>query len=356
VHADALESIAGTALAGALSALAIACAFVLAAAPVAAGQPSAASPGAGSPPPGAAAAPSGEEANPPPPSPGQAPPYAIGMRVLRLVDRTRVIRSAGGRREPRTLATYVRYPAVGKPSGSDLPGAPAARGRFPLIVFGHGFDTTPSRYALLLRSWARAGYVVAAPVFPLENANAPGGPDESDLINQPTDMSFVISRLLAASAEREGALAGLIDASEVAVSGHSDGGETALAAAYSRRFRDRRVGAAVILAGAEMAGVGGFSFPPGSPPLLAAQGTADTVNEPRFTSEFFRPAHRPKYLLRLPSAGHLPPYTDEHPQLSIVERVTIAFLDRYLKHRAQSVATLAGLAGSGQSATLLAQP
>jgi len=31
-------------------------------------------------------------------------------------------------------------------------------------------------------------------------------------------------------------------------------------------------------------------------------------------------------------AGHLPPYTTEEPQLGVVEGVTTAFLDRYLKH------------------------
>ncbi|HET7352621.1 MAG TPA: hypothetical protein VFJ11_01055, partial [Gaiellaceae bacterium] len=47
---------------------------------------------------------------------------------------------------------------------------------WPLVVFGHGFATTPFRYERLLRAWAAAGYLVAAPVFPLGNANAPGGP------------------------------------------------------------------------------------------------------------------------------------------------------------------------------------
>jgi hypothetical protein len=59
-----------------------------------------------------------------------------------------------------------------------------------------------------LRAWARGGYVVAALIFPLENARAPGGPNEADLVNQPRDMSFVISRMLQASASRTGFFAG----------------------------------------------------------------------------------------------------------------------------------------------------
>lgn len=261
------------------------------------------------------------------------PSFAVGLRVLRLVDDSRTIRPKGGRPEPRPLVTYVFYPALGAPAGAEVADAAPARadGPYPLVVFGHGFGVTPGTYARLLRSWAQAGYVVAAPVFPLGNAETPGGPEESDVINQPRDVSFVISSLLSLNGAGADPLAGLIDPTHIAVAGHSDGAETALAAAYSLRFRDRRIGAAVILSGAMMSGIGGYSFPAGGPPLLAVQGTADTFNQPRFTSAYFKLARRPKYLLRLLGAQHLPPYTSQQPQLAIVQRVTIAFLDGYLK-------------------------
>ena len=86
----------------------------------------------------------------------------------------------------------------------------------------------------------------------------------------------------------------------------------------------------MILSGSALPG-GPLLFGPGSPPLLATQGSADTVNPPRLTAAFFRAAHRPKFLLALLGAGHLPPYTTNHRQLAVVERVTIAFLDRYLE-------------------------
>ena len=258
--------------------------------------------------------------------------FAVGLRVVRFVDRSRVVRLPGGESVPRVLVTYVRYPALGKSAGSDVSDAPAARGSgpFPLIVFGHGYAVTPAPYANLLRAWARAGYVVAAPVFPLENANAPGGPNEADLANQPADMRFVISRIVAASNAPTNALQGMVDATRIAVAGHSDGGETALAVAYDRRFRDGRIRAAVILSGAQIPEPG-FTFPPGSPPLLAIQGTADSINPPSLTSAFYKLARRPKFLLTLEGAEHLPPYSYQQPQLGIVERVTIAFLDHYFK-------------------------
>ncbi len=216
------------------------------------------------------------------------------------------------------MTTHLSYPPAADGDGP-----------WPLVVFGHGFATTPLRYRRLLRAWAAAGYLVAAPVFPLGNANAPGGPAEKDIVNQPRDMSFVITRLLAASRSTESPLYGLVDRRRIAVAGQSDGAETAFATAYERPWRDRRVRAAVILSGAEL----GRHVPLVShtPPLLAVQGTADRINPPVYTRDLYGAVGRPKFLLLLRRAGHLGPYTVPGPRLAAVERVSIAFLDHYLR-------------------------
>jgi predicted dienelactone hydrolase len=262
-------------------------------------------------------------------------PFAVGEIVVTYTDRRRHVTLSDGRSVPRSLTTIIRYPAVGSPSRNDrLAAAPArSAGPFPLILFAHGFNVTPAPYAPMLRAWVGAGFVVAAPIFPLTNAAAPGGPSESDLVNQPTDMSFVITRMLAADARSRGILSGLITPGEAAVTGQSDGGSTALAAAYNTHYFDRRVRAAMILSGARIPGLDGYDFPEPSPPLLAVQGTGDHVNAPSSTYGYFTLARQPKFLLSLLDAPHLGPYTDEQPQLGIVEQVTLAFLDRYLKHR-----------------------
>jgi predicted dienelactone hydrolase len=250
----------------------------------------------------------------------------------------------GRPRQARPLVTVIRYPAIGDPSHVDVHSASPARsaGPFPLIVFGHGFNVTPAVYYRLLRAWTSAGYVVAAPVFPLGNRNAPGGANESDIVNQPGDMSSVISRMREATAAKHGILSGLIEPREIAVAGQSDGGVTALATAYDTHYRDHRVDAAVILSGAKVLD-SGLYFPRASPPLLAAQGTGDVINLPQNTYDFFNAARAPKFLLKLIGAPHLGPYTDEQPQLGIVERVSVAFLDRYLKHfRARAQVSTAG--------------
>ena len=236
---------------------------------------------------------------------------AVHLRTLRLVDRTRAAHFANGTSGPRVLVTEVRYPS--------------GRGPFPLVVFAHGFALVPDTYARLLDAWTRAGFVVAAPVFPIESANARGGPSQSDLPNEPRDLSFVLSRLLAPGSP----VRRLIDPHRIAFAGQSDGGIAALAASYDRRYRDRRVDAAMILSGAPFAG---FTAPPaGAPPLLAVQGTADPFNAPATTASYCRLMRRPKFLLWLLGASHRPPYTTDDRYLGVVERTTVAFLDRYLR-------------------------
>ena len=244
---------------------------------------------------------------------------AAGFRIrsFRFIDPSRTMLLPDGRRVPRPLETVVRYPAAGTPH--------------PLIVFAHGFALTPTAYNRLLSAWAEAGYVVAAPVFPLENADAPGGPTQSDLVNEPQDLRFVITRLLASAQRPNSLLAGRIDPSQIAVAGHSDGAVAALAVAYGQGFRDPRVRAAIVMSGAALSWIGPFS--PRGPPLLAVQGTADALNTPATTAAYFRRAHRPKFLLWLLRATHRPPYTSQQPQLGIVERATVAFLDHYLRGR-----------------------
>jgi len=261
--------------------------------------------------------------------------------VLRFVDTSRTIKLPDGKRVPRPVTTELWYPPASDGSGP-----------FPLIVFGHGFASTPSWYRRLLRAWADAGYVVAAPVFPLGNEHAPGGPDEADIVNQPRDMSFVITRLLDASASASSPLAGLVDPERIAVAGQSDGAETAFATAYESPWRDRRVRAALVFSGAIL---GPRRYvDPDAVPLLAVQGTADRINPPVYTHDLFRAVGRPKFLLLLDGAGHLPPYTRPGAKLAEVVRVSTAFLGHYLG--AGSLAAIGDAARRLPSAQLTADP
>jgi len=267
----------------------------------------------------------------------------VGLRVITFVDDSRVERFHDGRVEPRTLVTQIRYPALGSSFADDVRDAAplAAVAPFPLIVFGPGFAETPTIYARLLDAWARAGYVVAAPLFPLTQKHVPGGRVDADLINQPADMSFVITRMLADDENPASFLHGLIAPDLVAVAGQSDGAATALAVAYDPAFADPRIRAAIILSGAELNAIDDeIPFPSSGPALLAAQGTSDTINEPAATYRYFELAPGPKYLLTLIGATHLPPYTTQQPYFGVVKRVTIAFLDHILRHGRASLARM----------------
>jgi fermentation-respiration switch protein FrsA (DUF1100 family) len=248
----------------------------------------------------------------------------------------------------------VFYPAEASHPVSSLTDARPSGGPYPLIVFGHGFAVTPEPYRPLLDRWVRAGFVVAAPIFPKGNANAAGGPDEHDLPNQPADMNFVVHEMLELSASQEGSFAGLIS-NHVAVAGQSDGGDTALAAAFDPSEHALPIEAAVILSGAEDPFAANFTPQPGTP-LLAIQGTADTVNLPSETLSYFHAASPPKYLLLLDGAEHQPPYTVPGPQLDAVARTSIAFLDRYLKLEGGALQRMMQQGTAGPATELQAAP
>ncbi|HLY83662.1 MAG TPA: hypothetical protein VKQ71_11785, partial [Acidimicrobiales bacterium] len=96
--------------------------------------------------------------------------WAVGVTTLTFVDTSRPTPPAGNApgAGSRTLTTIVRYPADGLAAAPETQAATPshAGGPFPLIVFAHGYDSSPAVYAALLHAWASAGYVVAAPEFP----------------------------------------------------------------------------------------------------------------------------------------------------------------------------------------------
>ncbi|MGH9114234.1 MAG: alpha/beta hydrolase family protein [Acidimicrobiales bacterium] len=284
------------------------------------------------------------------------PPYPVGLRTLQYTDPTRLVpadHSPDGQPSPRILRTDIYYPAAAPARPRSKPPEPA-RGPFPLVVFAPGYDVDTSAYAPLLDSWAQAGYVVAAVTFPLTNPSTPGGPDESDIVNQPGDLRFVIDRLVAASAAPSGLIHGLIDSSAIAIAGHSDGAEAAAAIAYDTCCRDPRIRAAIIMSGSELPMGTGTYFPPASPPLLAIQGTGDHVNPPERMDALYEADPGAKLFLTLTGADHLGPYTGGGAAARLVDAVTVDFLDAELRHDPAALGQLAAQAGSSPLARLQA--
>ena len=179
--------------------------------------------------------------------------FAVGTRFETLVDRSRPTNAiADSEAKPeRTFETLVTYPAAGAPGRPASPGAPAAPGGpFPLVLFSHGSGvSSPARYELLFNAWAAAGYVIAAPKYPLSSTSLPNA--SGDAVNQPADVSFLISEMVRLGADRTSPYAGLVDGERVAVAGHSLGAATTLGVAFNGCCVDRRIDAGIVMAGGE---------------------------------------------------------------------------------------------------------
>jgi alpha-beta hydrolase superfamily lysophospholipase len=232
----------------------------------------------------------------------------------------------------RQFAVTVRYPAAASVAG-EVNNAPAAAGTFSLVVFAPGYDTSADTYAAIERDLASAGFVVATPDFPHTSSASSDGLDESDVANQPADLSSTIDTLTTAA---PALIAGHVSAGKAGVVGHSDGGVTAAGLAYNSCCADHRIGAAVILSGAESDFAGSW-FPAGSPPLLAIHGTADEVNPFSSSQQLFDDASGSKDLVSVANGSHLGPFTTDSVRPA-VSTLVADFLRAHLSRDAAAAA------------------
>jgi dienelactone hydrolase len=282
--------------------------------------------------------------------------YAVGTRTEEVVDSTRPTPANGGApgSPTRSMPTTIWYPATGDPAQpprSDAPPDPRAADA-PLVVFAHGFDTTPATYAELLSRWASAGYVVVAPAIPLLNADAPGGASHADY-GSPNiaDFRYSVDDAVRAAGPG-GALSGMVDPQRVAVTGHSDGEVLAYALALEACCRDPNVDAAMLLAG-------DLDNARALPATTAVQvlhviADLDEYNPYGPAIDFDRAHLGPSsYSLTLRSAHHEPPFVDPtEPHFALVARTTVDFLDLALKQAPDAGARLRTDAAADGLATL----
>jgi dienelactone hydrolase len=265
--------------------------------------------------------------------------HGVGVMIDTFVDHSRSTPAHSG--EPalpsRTLVTTIWYPAAVRasatPEANALPDT--AGGPYPLIVFSHGLGTLPSEYESLLSTWAAAGFVVAAPKFPLTSLGTPGGVDTADVYNQPDDVKFLISSMLQASAAPSGPLSGMISPNEIGVAGHSEGAITTLGF-FNTCCRDPRVKAAAVFSGDPEAYPGGHYVFDGQPPMLVVHGTKDEFLPYGQMVSVFNQQKGPKVLLSLLGAGHgnwIHPRSKWFPS---VARTSTDFFLRYLKGSKQA--------------------
>jgi dienelactone hydrolase len=265
--------------------------------------------------------------------------------TVTLVDRRRSTPSASHRPALpcRVLPTVVRYPA-------------GATGPVPLVVVAHGRDNDPSSLATLLDAWAGAGYVVAAPTFPVTRKDRSGAPVRAESVAQAADLRFVVDRVLAASrGTAPSPLRGLVDPAHVGAAGMSLGGLAVYGLVSNTCCRDRRVGAAILLAAVRR------EFPDeryeeNRAPVLLVQGDAD----PGYHNsvEAYPELVPPKWFVTLTGSQHSPPFeVPPGPEAPLVYAMTTAFWDRYLKGDPAATARItSAVQASAGKATLRSDP
>jgi len=229
-------------------------------------------------------------------------PYGVGVTTMTFTDTSRPTMPNGDfpGSPTRVLETEIWYPAAPTPGAplEEQRDAPLARpdARCPLIVNSHGFagNRTDTRLSSLLHLVTH-GYLVAAPVFPLTNGNAPGGATILDMPQQPGDVSFVIDQLLALDGETGSRFFATVDSERIGLSGTGAGALTTYLAAFHPTLRDPRVRAAAPIANS----LQGFSeafFDNADAALLILDGELNAYVPYEGSVASFGQAHAPKYL------------------------------------------------------------
>jgi predicted dienelactone hydrolase len=183
------------------------------------------------------------------------------------------------------------------------PDGASSTSKVPLVVFSHGLGGTRMGYSYLGRHWASLGFaslhvqhegsdraVWFGNVFTLFG-RLQGAASEQNALARVKDISFAITQLLA---ERE--FAPSIDASSIAVAGHSYGantamligGATVLREAGPLSLKDDRVSALILISAPPFTGEGDMAeiLKPISIPTLHVTGTEDVIRVPGYGSDF----------------------------------------------------------------------
>jgi len=186
---------------------------------------------------------------------------------------------------------------------------PTGAGRFPLVVFSHGYGSTAEAYMSVFQRLARMGYVVAGPDYP-----------QAAFATHPAIVTKVIDRLTRTD---------MVDPDAIAVAGHSLGGLDALGVGYNTCCRDARVKAVMIFESPII------DFPHGmylshGPPVLVVQGDADPLIPVPTATDITRPLTTASYEVLIPGGTHGGGLDPGDPGHAAVDTVVANFLAAFL--------------------------
>lgn len=258
---------------------------------------------------------------------------------------------------------------------------PKADGKFPVIVFSHGYGGSKNTYATLTRYWAERGYVTLQPTHDDsmaqrredgERVGILGGlqrmredlGDPAAWENRTRDISFVIDSFAQIEKDVPG-VAGKLDAGRIGVGGHSFGaltteligGVTATLPDQSKpvNYADHRVRALLVLSGAGpgRGGIDDRSFDHLTLPMMVMTGSHDfgmSGQNPLWRKKPYDLAHGDdRYFIMIEGAGHMtftgmPAKDGLEPMIlyATVKVASVAFWDAYLKDSDSARGYLAG--------------
>ncbi len=198
-------------------------------------------------------------------------------------------------------------------------GPPLTCGKFPLIVFSHGYTGCGTQSVFITEQLARNGFVVVAPDHADAGCSSAGGKrsrppqpqvnfgNPSDWTNQ-TDLDRKIDIQHAIDGALQSAVFGaMIDATRIVGMGHSLGGYTILgmAGAWSD-WADPRIRAAILLSPYSQPFIVQNTLSGVHIPVMYQGGTLDFGITPAISknSGAYDATPAPKYFVELSAAGH----------------------------------------------------
>lgn len=196
--------------------------------------------------------------------------------------------------------------SVTYPSGG-VRGVAVAPGRYPLVVFSHGYAGFRDQSTFLTARLASWGFVVAAPDHYSRDltqvlGGQPGGATKTTDVE---DLQATIGLMTSQNGSSSSPFHGHVDTSLVGAVGHSAGG----AAVEALAATDSHVTTFIGMAGATVGSFGqkksGAASKVPTQPGMLMSGTSDTVVPTAGIVAAYGRLHPPKRLILLHDAGHL---------------------------------------------------
>jgi len=295
--------------------------------------------------------------------PACQPPFNVGFQVVTVAEHPKM---ATWYPTADPEAPFQYFPTV--KGAVARGGSPADCGRFPLIVFSHGWTGCATQSTFFTEELARHGYVVAAPDHTDALCSADGSlsprfisPDvsfsrpelwnDSTHADRRTDVRRTIEWMLQAILFRN-----QIDPDKIGAVGHSLGGYTVLGVAGGwQSWTDDRIKVALLFAPYAAPFLVHDRLASVAVPVMYQSADGDVLITPSAVRNAYERSRAAKYYARLHGGTHLD-WTNilcvgtlriadclaARPNARLINAYAFAFLDRYVKGQPQALRRLDG--------------